>query len=108
MMATSLPARCAAARTVAARSIWSCAVPWLKFRRTTFTPAKIICSSKRGSLDAGPKVATIFVARRNVMAILLQFIGISFSHGDRDEDVRCAARMERQATDVAAKKKAVT
>ncbi len=64
MMATSRPARCAASRTSVARSMWSCAVPWLKFSRTTLTPARIICSSSSGSLDAGPRVATILVARR--------------------------------------------
>src|SRR6218665_28353 len=64
MMATSCPARCAAARTQAARSIWSCALPWLKFSRTTFTPARIMASSSAGSLDAGPRGATILVARR--------------------------------------------
>jgi hypothetical protein len=40
------------------------AVPWLKLSRTTLTPASIICSSRTGSLDAGPRVATILVARR--------------------------------------------
>ena len=63
MMATSTPTRCAALRTKLARSMWSCAVPWLKLSRTTFTPARIICSSSCGLLDAGPKVATILVAR---------------------------------------------
>jgi hypothetical protein len=39
-------------------------LPWLKFSRTTLTPARIICSSRPGSLDAGPRVATILVARQ--------------------------------------------
>jgi hypothetical protein len=42
--------------------MWSWALPWLKFKRTTLTPARIICSNNAGSLEAGPKVATILVA----------------------------------------------
>ena len=53
-----------ASRTKRARSTWSCALPWLKFKRTTLTPARIMASNKAGSLEAGPKVATILVARR--------------------------------------------
>ena len=68
MMATSRPARSDAARTRRARSMWSAAVPWLKLSRTTLTPARIMSSSSAGSLDAGPRVATIFVARW-VMAV---------------------------------------
>ncbi|MDT4842191.1 hypothetical protein FQZ97_760820 [compost metagenome] len=63
MMPTSRPARCAASRTRVARSMWSCAVPCEKFSRTTLTPARIIASSRAGSLEAGPRVATILVAR---------------------------------------------
>jgi hypothetical protein len=70
MMATSRPARWAASRTMVARSIWSCALPWLKFRRTTFTPSRTICSSSCGSLEAGPSVATILVARLTCMKCL--------------------------------------
>src|SRR3989344_618266 len=86
MMATSRPARWAAARTVAARSIWSCALPWLKFSRTTFTPARIMASSSAGSLEAGPRVATILVARRVGMGLslslvcLVDVIEFQFSH----------------------------
>jgi hypothetical protein len=40
MMATSRPVLRAASRTMAARSMWSCAVPWLKFSRTTLTLAQ--------------------------------------------------------------------
>ena len=61
MMATSRPTFCAASRTMRARSIWSCAVPWLKLRRTTLTPAWIMASSISGVLEAGPMVATILV-----------------------------------------------
>src|SRR3989442_1024553 len=50
-------------RTSCARSMWSCATPWLKFKRTTSTPARSRRSSTAGSLDAGPNVATILVAR---------------------------------------------
>ena len=63
MMATSRPARWLAARTMSARWVWSAALPWLKFRRTTLTPATIMASSRAGSLEAGPRVATILVAR---------------------------------------------
>jgi hypothetical protein len=38
-------------------------LPWEKFKRTTFTPARIIASSISAELDAGPRVATILVAR---------------------------------------------
>src|SRR2546427_3522364 len=48
----------------------SCALPWLKFRRTTLTPSRTICSSSCGSLEAGPRVATILVARRTCMECL--------------------------------------
>ena len=37
---------------------------------TTFTPASIIFCSSAGSLDEGPRVATILVARR-AMAVSL-------------------------------------
>ena len=43
--------------------MWSCAVPCEKLRRTTSTPARIIRSSTSGVDDAGPRVATILVAR---------------------------------------------
>src|SRR5450830_1582764 len=66
MMATSRPARWAAARTRVARSMWSWALPWLKLSRTTLTPARIIFSSNAASLEAGPRVATILVARRGI------------------------------------------
>ena len=63
MMATSLPTLAAISRTSVARSMWSCAVPCEKFRRTTSTPARMMRSSTSGALDAGPSVATILVAR---------------------------------------------
>ena len=68
MMATSRPARLAASRTIWARSMWSCAVPWLKLSRTTFTPARIISSKIWGVLDAGPRVATILVERYGIQS----------------------------------------
>ena len=63
MIATSLPTFFATSRTSVARSMWSCAVPCEKLSRTTSTPARIIRSSTSGELDAGPRVATILVAR---------------------------------------------
>ena len=61
-------------RTSFARSMWSCALPWLKFSRTTLTPARIMRSSNAGSLEAGPRVATILVARRAMDALLGLFV----------------------------------
>jgi hypothetical protein len=46
--------------------MWSCALPWLKFSRTTLTPARIMASNRAGSLEAGPRVATILVAREGM------------------------------------------
>ena len=40
--------RAAAARTAAARARWSCARPWLKLGRPTFTPARTMPSSRAG------------------------------------------------------------
>src|SRR5690606_15125155 len=53
----------AAARTRPARAAWSSAVPCEKLSRTTSTPARIIRASVSAELEAGPSVATIFVAR---------------------------------------------
>jgi hypothetical protein len=63
MMATVRPTLEAISLTSAARLRWSAAVPCEKFRRTTSTPARIMRSSTTGSLEAGPRVATIFVLR---------------------------------------------
>src|SRR6266545_30427 len=63
MIPTSLPSFCAASRTWRARSTWSEASPCEKLRRTTTTPAASMRSSTSGSLQAGPRVATILVAR---------------------------------------------
>jgi hypothetical protein len=63
MIATALPTRSAAARTIAARSMWSCAVPCEKFSRTTSTPAAIRRCITSGEDEAGPRVATILVRR---------------------------------------------
>src|SRR3989454_7934960 len=49
--------------TSAARCSWSAAVPCEKLSRTTSTPARIMRSSTTGSLEAGPRVATILVLR---------------------------------------------
>jgi hypothetical protein len=49
--------------------MWSCAVPCEKFSRTTLTPARIMASSMSGSLEAGPRVATILVARVSMDAV---------------------------------------
>jgi hypothetical protein len=43
--------------------MWSSALPCEKLSRTTSTPALIMRASTSGELDAGPRVATIFVAR---------------------------------------------
>jgi hypothetical protein len=40
----------------------------------TLTPARIICSKIAGSLDAGPKVATILVALRDDMVLLQMWV----------------------------------
>ena len=63
MIATSLPTLAATSRISVARSMWSCAVPCEKLRRITSTPARIIRSRTSALLDAGPRVATILVAR---------------------------------------------
>src|SRR5262245_52145354 len=62
-IATVRPVLVAISLTSLARFSWSCAVPWEKLRRTTSTPARTMRSSTAGSLDAGPRVATIFVLR---------------------------------------------
>ncbi|MNX45413.1 hypothetical protein D3C86_759270 [compost metagenome] len=79
MMATSRPALRAASRTMVARSMWSCAVPWLKFSRTTLTLARIICSSNSGVLEAGPRVATILVAWRGMRSELMKGVSVLYS-----------------------------
>ena len=60
---SGLPSSCSTLRICAKRSWWSAWLPWLKFRRKTFTPSKakrrILSRSK---LD-GPSVATILVQR---------------------------------------------
>jgi hypothetical protein len=63
-----------------------------------------MASSRAGSLDAGPKVATILVARRDMQGLLVTWF--QFSHGNgyipgsfggRPEDgVPQASRNERQ------------
>src|SRR5207244_5528416 len=63
MIATVRPALAESSFTSAARFWWSCAVPCEKLRRTTSIPARIMRSRIAGSLDAGPRVATIFVLR---------------------------------------------
>src|SRR5687768_16682039 len=62
-MATVRPTLLAISLTIAARLRWSSAVPCEKLSRTTSTPARIMRSSTAGSLEAGPRVATIFVLR---------------------------------------------
>ncbi len=46
------------------------AVPCEKLRRTTSTPAAIMRSSTSGALDAGPRVATILVARARAESLI--------------------------------------
>lgn len=62
MMPTVRPVLRQSSRTSSARARWSSAVPCEKFIRTTSTPARNIRSSTAGSLEAGPRVATIFGA----------------------------------------------
>src|SRR4249920_2608645 len=61
MMPTARSTLRQVSRTSSARRMWSSAVPWEKFRRTTSTPARNIRSSTAASLEAGPSVATILV-----------------------------------------------
>ncbi|OQB76510.1 MAG: hypothetical protein BWX88_05346 [Planctomycetes bacterium ADurb.Bin126] len=95
MMATSRPARFAASRTSVARSMWSCALPWLKFSLTTLTPALIMAISRAGSLDAGPRVATILVARCGMKGISWLVGGdfpmeaVPSGSGSREDGRRC-------------------
>src|SRR5512134_1689501 len=63
MIATVRPTLDEISFTCAARLRWSSAVPCEKLSRTTSTPARIMRSSTAGSLEAGPRVATIFVLR---------------------------------------------
>src|ERR671923_941128 len=72
MIATVRPTLAATSFTIAPRLGWSSAVPCEKLSRTTSTPARTMRSKIAGSLDAGPRVATIFVLRnmRNVRASL--------------------------------------
>src|SRR5262245_15963903 len=71
-IATVRPVLVAMSLTNLARFSWSCAVPCEKLRRTTSTPARTMRSSTAGSLDDGPRVATIFVLRsmKDVLMIL--------------------------------------
>src|SRR6185503_2774610 len=62
-MATVRPTLEAISLISAARLRWSSAVPCEKLRRTTSTPASTMRSSTAGSLEDGPRVATIFVLR---------------------------------------------
>ncbi len=62
-MATSRPARSAAARIRAAVSACWAASPWAKLSLAMSMPALIICSSTGSSREEGPMVATIFVKR---------------------------------------------
>src|SRR6185295_13993760 len=62
-MATVRPTLEEISFTSAARLRWSSAVPCEKLRRTTSTPARTMRSSTAGSLEDGPRVATIFVLR---------------------------------------------
>ena len=63
MIAISRPMVFAISRTICARPRWSLAAPCEKLRRTQSTPAASIRWSTAGSLQAGPRVATILVAR---------------------------------------------
>src|SRR6266850_2228187 len=63
MIATVRPVFDAMLFTSAARCSWSAALPCEKLSRTTSTPARIMRSSTTGSLEAGPRVATILVLR---------------------------------------------
>ena len=67
-IATSRPARPAAARIRSAVAAFSSRVPWAKFSRATLMPASTIRASTSASSLAGPIVATIFVRGRRVGA----------------------------------------
>src|SRR5579862_8112548 len=92
---THRSARRAAARTAASRRRRSSTVPCEALRRTTSTPARIICVSTSGSSVAGPRVATIFVrlstgAARSTTGALLE-------HGDRGQGL-AFDELEERAT----------
>ncbi len=55
------PARTAASRTILNRAACSACVPWEKLKRNMSAPAAMSESIVAGSLDAGPRVAMIFV-----------------------------------------------
>src|SRR3972149_2851011 len=64
MMATVRPVWRHISRTSSARRRWSSALPCEKLSRTTSTPALNMRSRVSGSLEEGPRVATILVLRR--------------------------------------------
>ena len=53
------PVSCSSSRSTAKRARWSSALPWLKFRRNTSTPAMNSPRTMSLSELAGPRVATI-------------------------------------------------
>ena len=59
--AISRPAAAAAARSRSIRAACSSNLPWEKFNRATFSPARIMASNTSGTSEAGPMVATIRV-----------------------------------------------
>ena len=61
--ATGRWSRAAMSRAARITSRCSSCVPWEKFSRKTFTPARMSFSSISGLREAGPMVATIFVRR---------------------------------------------
>ena len=70
-IATSRPARSAAARIRPAVSACWSGVPWAKLRRATSIPASTIAVSTSTSWEAGPMVATILVERMRRSANIL-------------------------------------
>ena len=61
IIATGRPTAFDAARMFSMFCRCAANVPCEKFSRAMFMPARIICSSTAGELDAGPMVATILV-----------------------------------------------
>jgi hypothetical protein len=57
------PVSVSSVRMISTRARWSAALPWLKLRRKTSTPARNSRRTASGSELAGPSVATILALR---------------------------------------------
>src|SRR5215468_6456477 len=87
---TQRSARSAASRTCASRRLRSATVPCEALRRTTSSPARIICVSTSRSSVAGPSVATI-LARLSSVPLVPSF-GLSLT-GALLEHRHCRQRL---------------